>query len=234
MLTIENLSVSYGEKQVLRNIQIQLEDERIHAVIGKSGSGKTTLLRAICGIQPFSGRVLLNNSVVNAHKHRLALVPQKNALIPWQTIRDNITLPLLLRGGYEEDAFQEMCRNMGIRRILDKYPNHVSGGEQQRAAICRAFLFHPDLLLLDEPFSALDAITKDEVREIFLSTIRSHKVTTLLITHDMDEALFLAERIFVLKDGYCRPALSNPLFGITREEEENRYRDMRQELRAAL
>ncbi len=234
MLTLENLSISYGEKKVIENLNMEFENERIYAIIGKSGSGKSTLLKAISAVHPFEGHILINGSPLNVRKHRVALVPQKNSLVKWQTIRKNITLPLTLRHLYEQERFDTLCREVGIEGILDAYPNHISGGEQQRAAICRAFLFQPDILLLDEAFSALDAITKDDVHQAFLNTISRHKVTTILITHDMDEALLLAEEIYILKDGQCQKPIKNPLFGLAREGNEALYREMRQEMRAAI
>ena len=234
MLTLENLTISYGEKRVIEHLDMELENQRIYAIIGKSGSGKSTLLKAISAVHPYEGRILLNDHPLNVREHKVALVPQKNSLIKWKTIRKNITLPLTLRNLYEAERFDDLCREVGIEEILDAYPNHISGGEQQRAAICRAFLFQPDVLLLDEAFSALDAITKDDVHQAFLKTIGRHKVTTLLITHDMDEALLLAEQIFILKDGRCGKPLNNPLFGLPREENETLYREMRREMRTAI
>ncbi len=234
MLTLEDLNVSYQGKTVLNRLHFQFEEEKIYGVIGKSGSGKSTLLKAIAAVLPFEGRILLNREPLDVRRHRIALVPQKNSLVKWHTIRKNIALPLAVRHLYEEDRFQALCREVGIESILDSYPNHISGGEQQRAAICRAFLFKPDVLLLDEAFSALDAITKDDVHQAFLATIRRHKVTTLLISHDMDEALLLAEQILILKDGGFVAALENPLFGLGREENEEQRRDMRREMRGFL
>ena len=230
MLLLENVSVAYGKKDVLNNINLAFAENRIFAIIGKSGVGKSTLLHAIACIRPFSGRITLNNETVDCGKHRIALVPQKNSLIPWKTVRYNICLPALLRKNSDpllHDKLEKLVDELGISALLEKYTNHISGGERQRVAIARALLFDPDLLLLDEAFSALDAITKSEVQQVFSSAIRKRGVSTIMVTHDINEALYLAEDIYVMKDGICsRAIVNNKLIGLEKDLFPLEYNDM--------
>ena len=228
MLKLQNVSVCYDAKTILADISLSFAANKIYAVLGKSGSGKSTLLHALAGIKAYRGQIALHGEPLSHNRQRIALVPQKNSLVKWKTIRENILLPLLLRPYREPADLAKLCAELGIAALLDRYPNHVSGGEQQRAAIARAFLFSPDLLLLDEAFAALDAITKDEVHRIFLETIARHKVTTVFVTHDIDEALYLAEEIVIVKDGRCGAPLPNALFGCEKEKFPLQYREMHQ------
>ena len=221
MLLLENVGVAYGKKEVLSGIDLTFAGEKTHAVIGRSGVGKSTLLHAIAGIKSFTGSITLDGELLNRSRHRIALVPQKDSLIPWKTVRQNICLPALSRGGSDTtltDKLIKLAGELGISALLEKYTNHLSGGEQQRVAIARALLFEPDLLLLDEAFSALDAITKSEVQLIFFAAVSKRKINTILVTHDISEALYLAEEIYVMKNGGCTKSIGqNVLFGREKE-----------------
>ena len=221
MLILENVDVVYGKKDVLTGINLAFAKEKTYAIIGKSGAGKSTLLHAIAGIKSFTGRITLDGEILDRSKHRIALVPQKSSLIPWKTVRQNIYLPASLRVDSETtlaDKIMNLAGELGISDLLGKYTNHLSGGEQQRVAIARALLFDPDILLLDEAFSALDAITKSEVQLTFFNAISKRSINTILVTHDIDEALYLAEEIYVMKDGNCTKSIGqNTLFGREKE-----------------
>jgi len=221
MLELQNITAGYKKTAVLNNLNTTCAKNKVYALIGKSGCGKTTLFKAICGFIPHEGQIFLNGAPLDIKKQRIALLPQKNSLVKWQTLRQNIMLPLKLRGAFAPSLFNSITRELGITKLLDKYPNHVSGGERQRAAVARAFLACPDLLLLDEPFSALDINTKEDVHKLFLKVLQNRRVTTLLITHDIAEALYLAEKILVLKDGGITACVDNPLFG-----QENAKQDL--------
>ena len=223
MLNLQNVSVGYDEKALLKNISINFAENTIYALLGKSGSGKSTLLKGISHILPHTGEITLKGAPLNVKQHRLALVPQKNALVKWQTVRQNILLPHKLRKEAAPANIEALCAELGIEHLLEAYPGHISGGEQQRAAIATALLFQPDILLLDEAFSALDAITKDEVHTAFLNAITKHKVTTIFVTHDIDEALYLAENIIILKNGGLHEILENPLFGKPKQQNALAY-----------
>ncbi len=227
LLALQNVCVSYGTKQILTNINLQLQNHKIYAILGKSGCGKSTLLQTLAGIQPYTGSITLQNKKLDSRRHRIAFIPQKNSLIPWQTVEQNIRMPFSLRQLPQPQHLENLCQELGIHTLLLKYPNHISGGEQQRVAIARAFLFTPDLLLMDEAFSALDAITKEEVHHIFAATIAKHKVSTLFVTHDISEALYLAEEIYVLRDGKLqKPFDKNELFGQDKEDFPIEYQAM--------
>lgn len=218
MLELKDLRVKYDNKEALNGITWKFQENSVYGVVGKSGSGKTTLAKAVAGILPFSGSVTLGDENLNPKVHRIALVPQNHGLIPWKTVADNITLPLKLRGVYREEAFVSVTKELGIDHLLQAWPNHISGGEQQRVAMARAFLAQPHVLILDEAFSALDSITKDEAHQVFLQAYGSYRVTTLLITHDVEEALALSHHVLVLKEGAISAAFENPFRDRKKEE----------------
>ncbi|MEG2406644.1 MAG: ATP-binding cassette domain-containing protein, partial [Clostridiales bacterium] len=159
MLSLQNLTVSYKNYTALNGISIDFYPNRIYGILGKSGSGKTTLTKAIATILPFQGDILINEEKIDCHKHSIALVPQNHGLIPWKTVKENIAFPLKMRKIYDEKALFTIGEELGINKLMNKYPNHISGGEQQRVSMARGFLSKPHVLLLDEAFSALDAIT---------------------------------------------------------------------------
>lgn len=218
MVKLKDLRVKYENKEALKDVNWEFRENSVYAVVGKSGSGKTTLAKAVAGILPFTGSITLGDEYLNPKIHRIALVPQNHGLIPWKTVADNITLPLKLRGVYRENVFATVTKELGIDHLLQAWPNHISGGEQQRVAMARAFLAQPHVLILDEAFSALDAITKDEAHQVFLQAYSSHRVTTLLITHDVEEALTLSHHVLVLKDGVIAADFDNPFHGRKKEE----------------
>ena len=238
MLILDNVGIAYGENEVLSDIDLTFTKGKIHAVIGKSGVGKSTLLHALAGIKPFTGRIMLDEEALDRCLHRIALVPQKNSLIPWKTAMRNICLPAALRGipdSVLRGKLDKLSGELGISDLLKKYPNHLSGGEQQRVTIARALLYDPELLLLDEAFSALDAITKSEAQHIFSNAISKRNVTTIIVTHEIDEALYLAEEIYVMKDGNCTKAVGqNSLFGREKELFPSEYNEMTQLLKEML
>lgn len=235
MITIENLSVDYGiddrrrqRKTVLAGIDISLPVGTVNVVIGPSGGGKSTLLKAIAGlVAPASGRIEVTG---DGYGHPvIGFMPQSYGLFPWETIGDNIELAARLslkKAGASAEKFDlmerrshELMKQMGIESIKDCYPSEVSGGQQQRAALARMFLLSPDVLLMDEPFSALDELTRAEVREIFADLCirsrqreKSAKMTVLLVTHQVGEAVLLGERIIVL-DGNIKAVIENPCVG---------------------
>lgn len=187
MINIENLTVNYGEKVVYDGLNLQIEDDKITCILGESGCGKTTLLNAVAGIVKYGGSI---SQVVPAY------VFQSPRLMPGVTVIKNLTVT----GASEAEAI-EMLDRVGLSgRWLD-YPKTLSGGEAQRVALCRAFLYRSDCLLMDEPFSSLDIRTKLSVMEIFLKLHAESSRCTLFVTHDVDEAVFLADRIIVMGGG---------------------------------
>ena len=235
MLQIENLSAGYGGREVLSGLSCVLERGRIHALIGPSGCGKSTLLKVLCGIhRNYSGDMFFDGRPLNGTAGgavSIGYVPQNYGLLAWKTIRDNIFLPLKITGlnqatrsGMDDSGYAgRVIASLGLAEVLERYPREVSGGQQQRAALARAFLLRPDLLLMDEPFSALDAFTAEKSQELFLSLWRDFRVTTLFITHNMREAALLGQRILLLPGGLPGRvlgqensvlSLDNPAFGM--------------------
>ncbi len=224
MLKVHDLEVGYerGKKAftVLGPLNFQIEEGEIIGVIGPSGCGKTTLLNVLAGVNKnYSGQVVLNDT----KSYRVGYIPQHYGLLPWMSIRENCILPFRIRKDIlDVDFDQELLKLMtelGLEGYENRYPNQLSGGQRQRVAIARALLMKPDLMLMDEPFSSLDAIRREEARDIFLKMWSKYKTTTLFVTHDIDEALFLGQRILVLSQvpGNIIKVIDNDRFGIKGE-----------------
>lgn len=201
-LTANHISKSFKNEKVLDDISLSLEEGNLVAVVGASGVGKTTLFNIIAGtLNPTEGSVLLNGEDITGQPGRVSYMPQKDLLLPYKTIADNVALPLYIRGESKKKARQKACsyfRDFGLEGTEKKYPAQISGGMRQRAAFLRTYLFSAEVALLDEPFSALDAITKRQLHQWFLDMTAQLRLSALLITHDIDEALLLADRIYVL------------------------------------
>lgn len=228
MLKIEDISVTYKTRgntvPVLQNFSLTLESGEVLAVLGPSGCGKSTLIQVLAGtLAANSGRVMavVNGMVIphNPKTRKIAVIPQNCGLLPWKTVRQNCLLPLKLhkipRTEEKQAELDEVCRFLKVDSLLERYPHELSGGQVQRAALARAFLQEPDLLLMDEPFSALDEITRADAWELFLSIWRQKRPTTVLVTHSMEEALYLGSKIAVLgkEEGRLLEWFENPFFG---------------------
>lgn len=202
MLETEAIHKSYGGEPLLQDITIQVRRGELVSLLGQSGSGKTTLFNIIAGlIRPESGRVLLQGQDVTGESGHIAYMLQKDLLLPFKTIEDNVSLPLVIRGTGKAEAralVGEHFRFFGLEGTQKKYPRQLSGGMRQRAALLRTYMFSRDLALLDEPFSALDTITRGEMHTWYLDVMENIHLTTLFITHDIDEAILLSDRIYLL------------------------------------
>ncbi|MEE0777226.1 MAG: ATP-binding cassette domain-containing protein, partial [Bacillota bacterium] len=225
-------SVSYGKQNIIEALSFGFAEKAVNAVVGKSGSGKSTLIKAVASILPHGGQVLWNDAPLDPQEHRVALVPQSNGLIPWKTVGENIALPFKLRGKFDPKAMEDLCEELGIGSLLNQYPRHISGGQCQRAAMARAFLTNPHVLLLDEAFGALDAITRDEAHRVFLDTFRRHPITTVMVTHDIREALTLGRYLLIFRDGAIAEVLENPLWAS--EDRELRLPILAKEIKEKL
>lgn len=228
MLLIENVSINYKTKKeifpVIKNLSLQIEKGEAFVILGPSGCGKSTLVNALAGtISIESGNIdfMQNNEKkpLNPKTHKIGIIPQNCGLLPWKTVRENCLLPIKIR--HEElteklnESIDKICESLDIIMLLDRYPRELSGGQVQRAAIARAFILKPDLLLMDEPFSALDEITREEARELFLKIWKLYKPTTILVTHSIEEALYLGNKIIVMgtNEGQIKHIMDNPYFG---------------------
>ena len=221
MIDLQHLSYGYSVDkkcmQVLHDINMHVEKGEICSVIGPSGCGKSTLLKIIAGLlHDYDGTAMIDGVPVDPKRQRVGFMPQNYGLLPWKTVRENVELGGRIRHErVRENETASMMQRLGIDAFSERYPKELSGGQQQRVGLARAFLLRPDVLLMDEPFSALDAITREEMQEVFLSLWHEQHVTTVLVTHYVEEALYLGQRIVILADtpGRIAEVLDNPLFG---------------------
>lgn len=208
---LQNLNKSYGGKEILHNINLNFEENRITALIGRSGSGKSTILKTINGlVKPTSGNVRVYDKPLdygNIDKVRLKIgySVQGTALFPHMTVLDNITLLAHLNGWYSNEVKKRADILMNIVSLpfeyKKKYPYQLSGGEQQRVGICRAMMLDPKICLFDEAFGALDPTTKSEIHKELLNIQNTEPRTIILVTHDIMEAYRLADKIVVIDKG---------------------------------
>jgi putative spermidine/putrescine transport system ATP-binding protein len=207
-IDIVQLGKTYGDVTALADITLHVEHGELLTILGPSGSGKTTILAIIAGLaHPTSGLVRIGNRDVtwlSAAKRNIGLVFQSYALFPHMNIYDNVAFPLAVRKLPAADIAERVAQVLGLLRLSGfekRKPNELSGGQQQRAALARALVFRPDILLLDEPLGALDRKLREEVQVELRQLQRSLGITTILVTHDQQEALSLSDRIVVLADG---------------------------------
>ena len=201
-LEVKHVSKRFDGRPVLDDISIELNRGELVCLLGVSGGGKTTLFNVISGLlRPDAGRVLLDGRDITGQPGSISYMHQKDLLLAYRTIEDNVALPLVLRGVKKQAAREQvrpMFRQFGLEGTQKKYPAQLSGGMRQRAALLRTYLFSQDVALLDEPFSALDTLTKSAIHRWFLGVMEQIHLSTLFITHDIDEAILLSDRIYLL------------------------------------
>ena len=202
-LEVHNVSYFYdGKTTVIENINLTLGKGELVSLLGVSGGGKTTLFNVIAGLNaPQTGEILLDGADITGKPGKISYMMQKDLLLPYRTIEDNVALPLLLHGMKKAEARRKVSAcfaEFGIEGTQKKYPAELSGGMRQRAALLRTYMFSGDVALLDEPFSALDTLTKSEMHRWYLDVMETIKLSTLFITHDIDEAILLSDRIYLL------------------------------------
>ncbi|WP_019142353.1 ABC transporter ATP-binding protein [Noviherbaspirillum massiliense] len=206
-LSFNNIEKRFSGLQVIDNFSRDFEQGELVALVGPSGCGKSTLLHLAAGLeQPSSGRILADGRPVAGPNPERTLMFQENALYPWLTLAQNVALALEFQKIDKREAHKQALgwlEKVNLKGFENYYPHQVSGGMRQRAALARAFIANPKVLLLDEPFGALDALTRMTLQDVLLQLIREMSPTVLLVTHDVDEALFLADRILVFSP---RPA----------------------------
>ena len=199
----KTFSSSQGEVHALRNISFQTHRREFVCVIGPSGCGKSTLIRILAGLEPYtSGAVLLDDKTITGPGPDRGMVFQGYTLFPWLTVKKNVMFGMQMNGHGVADAESEArqwIELVGLSKFTDAYPHQLSGGMKQRVAIARALANQPRILLMDEPFGALDAQTRSRMQSYLLEIWKNIDVTILFITHDLDEAVYLADRILVLK-----------------------------------
>ncbi|MBQ8857034.1 MAG: ABC transporter ATP-binding protein [Lachnospiraceae bacterium] len=202
VLKVDKVSKSFDGEEIIRNISLELHEGEIVSLLGVSGGGKTTLFNIISGLSiPDDGAVYLNGENITGKPGNVSYMLQKDLLLPYRTIVDNVALPLIIRGMKKAEARKKAASyfgEFGLQGTENKYPAQLSGGMKQRAALLRTYLFSEKVALLDEPFSALDMLTKGAVHEWYLDIMEKIKLSTLFITHDIDEAILLSDRIYLL------------------------------------
>lgn len=203
-LEIKNITGGYNGKKVIENISFSVNTGEIISIIGPSGTGKTTLFNIIAGLlKPLNeGKIYLNEKDITGKRGYVGYMLQKDLLLPFKTVLENITLPLIIKGIKKDEANQMALNKLKAFSLLEKanaYPKELSGGMKQRAALLRTYFFSNEAVLLDEPFSALDSITRESVHKWYLNVIKELNLTTVLITHDIDEAILLSDRVLILK-----------------------------------
>lgn len=246
---VESISKSYGAHQarttVLDRVSLTIRKGEFVSVIGPSGCGKSTLLKVVAGLSSAdSGRVTINGkSVRQAAKDKaIGLVPQAPALLPWRTILENVTLPITVNSGANQGRNlrdpKELLESFGLGQAIHRYPAQLSGGMQQRAAIARAFVFDPAILLMDEPFSALDEMNRDQQRMGLLKFWQSNQKSVLFVTHSVPEAIILSDRIVLMS---AHPGKIAEIFEVNlprpRHEEmyaSDAFRDLEGRVRTSL
>lgn len=210
VLAFQDVSFSYQDQQqnrsipVLHSFSTQVYDREFITIIGASGSGKSTLFRLIAGLEePDSGSILINGKKYKSRLGQTGYMPQKDLLMPWRTIEENAALPLELRGWRKKDIEEKvrpLLEEFGLSGVENHFPHELSGGMRQRVSFLRTVLSGSNILLLDEPFSALDAITKLSMQEWLLDQWDKRKATIIFITHDVQEALLLSDRILIFAE----------------------------------
>lgn len=204
MLEFQNICFRYleDEMDMTKELSFRVEDGSFVSIIGASGCGKSTIFRLINGLEKATaGEILVNDKRIQTQKNYSAFMPQKDMLFPWYRLDENVCLPMEIAGiskKEQEEKCVEVLEQVGLLEHRKKYPHALSGGMKQRAAFARTLMAGADMLLLDEPFSALDYLTRVEMQEWLLEQWRHYKKTILFITHDVEEAIFLSQKIFVI------------------------------------
>ena len=199
-MRVRDLTISYGGEPVLEGVNLTVEEGRFVSLAGPSGSGKSSLLRAVIGLQqPLSGTV-----ETNLARSELGLLFQDDALLPWKTARDNVALGLTFNGTERKQALAEAeawLARLGLAGFGDRFPRHLSGGQRKRVALAQVLAMKPRLILMDEPFASLDAIVRARVVKDVVALVERERISVLLVTHDLEEALSLSDEVYLLSQG---------------------------------
>lgn len=216
MIKTVDLTISYGETIALNQLNISVKQGEKVSVVGKSGCGKTSLLHALGGIiKANEGSINVFGIEVNDIREGTAIILQQDGLFPWKSVEENVRLGIINNGLSKDEQLilvSNSLKELGIAKQTHKYLNELSGGQRQRVAIARALIQSPDLLLMDEPTGSLDMVTKESFQDSLHDMYENHHMTSILVTHDIEEAVFLGERIIVLDHGKLAGIVDNPLY----------------------
>ena len=207
-LSLQNISLDLDNKEILKGLNLQVDKGEFIAITGASGAGKTSLLRIICGLEsPKEGEILLDNMIifnkgisVPTEKRNIGLVIQEKVLFPHLTARKNIEFGLS-KNSPNESHVDEILHHLNITKLANKFPHELSGGESQRVALARSIVMKPKLLLLDEPFTGLDTELKSNIYPEIQSILKNNMITSLMVTHDLNEVKALSDKCFNLDSG---------------------------------
>ncbi|WP_156289389.1 ABC transporter ATP-binding protein [Oceanobacillus salinisoli] len=205
-LMLDGVTYSYEDKkQIVQGITWKINKGEFHSLVGRSGCGKTTLLKIAAGLlQPDEGAVYLGNEKIVKPSLEIGYVFQAPTLLEWKSVMDNVLLPVSLKRKPTKEDCERASALLASMRLGDyqyHYPTELSGGQQSRVAIARALITNPSLLFLDEPFAALDALTREELQDDLLTLCQKNRMTVLFITHDISEAIYLSDRVAVMEEG---------------------------------
>lgn len=204
-VAIEAVDFGYGEEAIVDGVDWAIPRGAFHCLVGRSGSGKTTLLKLAAGLLvPRRGLVRIGGVALDGPGPRIGFVFQQSTLLDWLTVLDNVLLPLSLKrsvGEADRETARALLDRVGLSAFAARHPAQLSGGQQSRVAVARALITQPDLLLLDEPFAALDALTREELQDDLLALCAHHATTVLFVTHDIGEAVYLADRVAIMAAG---------------------------------
>ncbi|HHW30255.1 MAG TPA: ABC transporter ATP-binding protein [Clostridiaceae bacterium] len=206
-LLVSNIRKSFGDVLVIEDVSLALKENELVSILGLSGSGKTTIFNIISGIiLPDKGEILIDGENYTGKTGKVSYMYQKDLLLPWRKIIDNVSLPLVIKGERPKKAREKVAeyfKIFGLEGFEYKYPFQLSGGMKQRAALMRTYVLSREIMLLDEPFGGLDTITKSRMHSWLIEILQKLNTSVLFITHDIEEAIFLSDRIYILTD---RPA----------------------------
>jgi len=244
MIKINDLTVTYQSREssftALDKMNITIDSGDTCAIIGPSGCGKSTLLKVLAGVEgSYEGSVTIDEQPVMPSKQRVGFIPQHYGLLEWKTVYQNVILGIRIKDGksaVSKEAVEAVLEQLGVKELADRYPHQLSGGQRQRVSIARSFLLRPDLLLMDEPFSALDAITREEIQDVFLNIWKENRVTTVLVTHNVEEAVYLGKKIILVSKapGRAVKTIDNPLFDTENLRDSTAYFQLSQEIRKMI
>lgn len=242
LFSINNLHVQYRSKSetivAIQNVHMSLNVGEIGVLIGPSGCGKSTIMHILAGVKhDYSGEVLYAGRPLSTTMPKTALILQDYGLLPWKTVMDNVALGLQIRKQNKQQirfTVDQILEQMGISYLKHRYPKELSGGQRQRVAIARALALQPELLLMDEPFSALDALTREELQELLIDLWKKWKMSILLVTHNIEEAAYLGQKIFVMSPspGTILHTVKNDLAGDPTMRDKPEFYELCQLLRS--
>jgi len=244
MVEVKEISYSYQEKKgkplkVFEKISFSISPGTTCAIIGPSGCGKTTLLYSLAGLLlPDQGDIYIKGKPPVENKEAIAVILQEYGLLPWKNVQGNIAMGLKLRGIRKKKyqvRVEQILEELNIQELKNKYPSQLSGGQRQRVAIARALALKPDLLLMDEPFSALDALTRESMQKVFLKLWKKYMMTAIFVTHSIEEAVYLGNRIIIMSDnGQVIAEIDNEYFAKKGWRNSNSFYNMCEKIRSLL